>query len=302
MNNKYIITVAIVLSISFLQSLFAQQTPVFSNYSSNGVLINPAYAGFYPNADITFTSSGQLNKVEGSPKTMSLLVNMPTGSEHVGIAGGAYSDQIGVTTATQLFGTYSYKLLFDSDRNTWWSYNPHVLSFGISAGVMFFDENLLDLGIHNDPNFVNNISTTIPTLGAGVLYNREHVYIGLSASNLLGDSLSSEDNIDVKGAYYIYGGYRFFTNRFKEVLITPSMLLKYVSGSPFQADLNTKVNYKNKFELGLGYRTDASINAFVGLYLFDHLKVLYSYNKMMKNTLAGDSHGIVLSWRLGEGF
>ncbi|MDO6761902.1 PorP/SprF family type IX secretion system membrane protein, partial [Tamlana sp. 2_MG-2023] len=217
MKYKYIILMVVILSTGFLQSLFGQQTPVFSNYSANGVLINPAYAGFYPDMDITFTSSGQLSQIEGSPKTMSLLVNAPTSSENVGVGGGAYSDQIGITKATSLFGTYSYKLFFDSDNSNWWSYNPHVLSFGISAGVMFFDENLLDLGINNDPNFANNISTTIPTIGLGALYNRERAYIGLSASNVLGDALSSEDNIDVKGAYYLYGGYRFFTNRFREV-------------------------------------------------------------------------------------
>ncbi|MDO6792571.1 type IX secretion system membrane protein PorP/SprF [Tamlana sp. 1_MG-2023] len=302
MKYKYIILMVVMLSTGFLQSLFGQQTPVFSNYSANGVLINPAYAGFYPDMDITFTSSGQLSQIEGSPKTMSLLVNAPTSSENVGVGGGAYSDQIGVTKATSLFGTYSYKLFFDSDNSNWWSYNPHVLSFGISAGVMFFDENLLDLGINNDPNFANNISTTIPTIGLGALYNRERAYIGLSASNVLGDALSSEDNIDVKGAYYLYGGYRFFTNRFREVMITPSTLLKYVSGAPVQVDLNTKVNYKNIFEVGAGYRTDDSLNLFVGLYLFEHLRVMYSYNKMLKSSNLTDSHGIVLSFRLGDGF
>ncbi|MBU2949336.1 PorP/SprF family type IX secretion system membrane protein [Tamlana agarivorans] len=302
MNNKHIILIVIILSTSFSQSIFGQQTPVFSNYSANGVIINPAYAGFYPDMDITFTSSGQLNKAEGSPKTMSLLVNAPTSSDHVGVGGGAYSDQIGVTTATNLFGTYSYKLFFDADSSNWWTYNPHVLSFGISAGVMFFDENLLELGINNDPNFANNISTTIPTIGLGALYNRERAFIGLSASNVLGDALSSEDNINVKGAYYLYGGYRFFTNRFQEVMVTPSALFKYVSGAPMQVDLNTKINYKNIFEVGAGYRTDASLNLFVGLYLFEHLRMMYSYNKTLKNTNLTDSHGIVLSFRLRDGF
>lgn len=167
---------------------------------------------------------------------------------------------------------------------------------------MIYDENLLELGIQNDPNFANNINTIIPTLGIGIFYNREHIYVGLSAPNLLGDSLSSEDNINIESPYYVYAGSRFFATRFKEVMINPSVLIKYVSGAPTQADFNTKINYKNKFEVGAGYRTNSSMNFLAGFHISNHIRVLYNYNKALKNTPIGNSHGIVLNFHLGNGF
>lgn len=298
--NNVLRIVVLLIGIPF--TMFGQQTPVFANYNYNAVVINPAYAGFNSDADIVITNRGHLNAIEGSPQNIGLTVNLPTKLEHIGLGGGVFRDQVGVTSTTNLFGAYAYKLFFNSDVNTWWSYNPHVLSFGITGGVMLYDENLLGLGIQNDPNFANNINTIIPTLGIGALYNRERIYIGLSAPNLLGNSLSSENNINLKNPYYVYGGYRVFTTRFQEIMINPSILLKYVSGAPLQADFNTKINYKNKFEFGTGYRTNASVNFFAGFYILDHFRVVYNYNKTLRNTLLNDTHGLVLNFRFGEGF
>ncbi len=291
----------VMLSTGCLHSIFGQQTPVFANYSYNSVIINPAHAGFYPDTDITITNRGHLNKIEGSPKNIGLTVNSPTGIENVGLGGGVYGDQVGVTNTTSLFGAYSYKIFFKSDRNRWFDYNPHALSFGITGGVMIYDENLLELGIQNDPNFANNINTTVPTLGAGISYNREHIYIGFSVPNLLGGSLSSENNINIESTYYLHAGYRFFVTRFEEVMINPSVLIKHVSGAPIQTDFNTKINYKNKFEVGVGYRTNSSMNFLAGFHISNYIKILYNYNKTTKNTLM-DTHGLVLNFRLGNGF
>ncbi|WP_109851821.1 type IX secretion system membrane protein PorP/SprF [Aquimarina sp. AU58] len=304
MKKVYILLIVAILSKGFLCPIFGQQTPVFANYNYNTVVINPAHAGFYPDSDITLTNRGYLNQLDGSPRNIGLTVNSPLRSKNMGLGAGVYSDQVGVTTTTSLFGAYAYKIVFDHNYNQarWWSYNPNVLSFGITGGAMIYNENLLELGIDNDPNFANNINTVIPTLGVGVLYNREHVYIGVSAPNLLGDSLSSEDNINLETPYYAYAGYRCFASRFKEVLITPSVLVKYVSGAPIQVDINTTVNYKNKIEIGAGYRTSSSMNFLAGFYISNHLRVLYNYNQTLRDTPINNTHGIILSYRLGDGF
>ena len=301
MKIKNIILIVVTLSTGVFHAIFGQQTPVFANYSYNNVVINPAHAGYYPDIDITVTNRGHLNGIEGSPKNIGLTVNFPASFKNVGIGAGISNDRIGVTNITSLFGAYSYKIHFNSDNSTWWDYNPHVLSFGVTAGAMLYNENLLDLGIQNDPNFANNISTIIPTIGAGVFYNRERIYVGFSIPNLLGNTLSSENNINIKSTYYFLGGYRLFATRFQEIMINPSVLIKYVSGAPIQADLNTKINYKNKFELGLGYRTNSSINFLTGFHISNNFRILYNYNKTMNNTTM-DTHGIVLNFRLGNGF
>lgn len=299
MKIKNIILMFVALSTGII---FGQQTPVFADYSYNSVVFNPAHAGFYPNLDITLTSRGLLNTIEGSPKNIGLTINSPITKKNIGLGAGFYSDQVGITKITGLFGAYSYKLFFNSDTSTWWDYNPHVLSFGITAGCMIYSENLVDLDIQNDPNFAANIHTIIPTMGAGVFYNREHFYIGFSAPNLLKGTVSSEQNINIENPYYLYTGFRFFTTRFEEIRINPSMLIKHVSGAPIQVDFNTKINYKNKFEIGVGYRTNSSVNFLVGVHMSKNFRILYNYNKSLYNSNSLNTHGVVLNFRLSNGF
>ncbi|GGX09884.1 PorP/SprF family type IX secretion system membrane protein [Aquimarina muelleri] len=304
MKKNSILCVFAILSSCLCSFIFAQQTPVFANYNYNTVILNPAHAGFYQDSDITITNRGYLNSVEGSPRNIGLTFNSPLRSKNMGLGAGVLSDQVGVTTTTTVFGAYAYKLVFDHNysRARWWSYNPNVLSFGITAGVTFYNEDLLSLGIPNDPNFASNINTTVPTLGVGVLYNREHIYFGVSSPNVLGSSLSSEKNINIVNPIYAYSGYRFFATRFEEVLITPSILIKYVSGAPVQADFNTTINYRNKIEIGGGYRTNSSLNFLAGFHISNHFRVLYNYNHALRNTPVNNTHGVILSYRMGNGF
>ncbi|KFF04452.1 PorP/SprF family type IX secretion system membrane protein [Flavobacterium reichenbachii] len=304
MTNKYFTPAFVVIFTMQISLIFAQQTPVFANYSYNTVVINPAHAGYYENTDLTFVNSGFFNAVEGSPKSMGLTVNAPLRSKHMGLAGGVSTDEIGVTTAASFFGAYSYKIFFDSEygQGRWWAYDPNIISFGISAGGTLYNEDLLSLGIENDPEFQSNINAFVPAIGVGILYNRDRLYWGISAPNFLGNSLSSERNINFKNPFYSYFGYRFFTNQFEEVLINPSMLIKYVSGAPLQADFNLMINYLNKVEFGAGYRTSETINLVAGLHLGANFKILYNYSYALKEYNNINTHGIILNYRFGKGF
>ncbi|RZS93072.1 PorP/SprF family type IX secretion system membrane protein [Aquimarina brevivitae] len=294
----------IIYILVFQQYSTAQQTPSFSDYNYNALLINPAEAGYFPQTDITLTNRGYLNQFEGSARTLGVLMNSSLRSEKLGLGLGVMYDEIGVTTTSFISGSLSYKINLDHNYNRvrWWSYNPSVLSFGITAGVALYNEDLLALGIDNDPNFAANIDTAVPVIGAGIRFNREHIFIGVSAPNLLGDTLSNENNLNLERPWYLNAGYRFFATRFQEVLITPSVLLKYVVGAPLQFDFNTIINYKNKFEVGGGYRTDTSINLLAGFYMFDSWRIVYSYNQTTRNTPINNTHGFVLSYRFNNGF
>lgn len=290
----------------FMQSslILAQQTPVFANYSYNTVIINPAHAGYFKDTDVTLVNTGFLNSVEGSPKNLSATVNMPLQSKHLGLAAGVAVDQIGVTTATSFFGSYAYKIFFDSEyaQGRWWAYDPNVLSFGITAGGTQYNEDLLSLSIENDPEFQQNISVFTPSFGIGILYNKDKIYWGISAPNLLRNSTLTDKKINLLNPYYTYFGYRFFTNKFEEIMINPSVLLKYVSGAPVQVDFNLMANYQNKVEIGAGYRTSETVNLLAGFHIGNNLKVLYNYSYALKNYNNINTHGLILNYRFGMGF
>lgn len=299
-------SLAVIVFLYSMQSnlIFAQQTPVFANYSYNTVIINPAHAGYYDDVDATLVNSSFFNAVDGSPQNLSLTVNAPLRSKNLGLAAGVSVDQIGVTTATSFFGSYSYKIFFDSEyaQGRWWAYDPNIISFGITAGGIQYNENLLSLGILDDSEFQQNISEFVPALGVGFLYSKDRIYFGLSAPNLLGSSVSSERGINLKSAYYSYFGYRFFTTQLEEVLVNPSVLVKYVSGAPPQVDCNLMVNYLNKVEFGVGYRTSETLSLLAGFHIGTNFKLLYNYSYALKEYNNINTHGIVLNCRFGKGY
>ncbi|MFD1602085.1 type IX secretion system membrane protein PorP/SprF [Flavobacterium artemisiae] len=304
MKSKINIILALFILIIFLERAYGQQTPVFSSYNYNAVLINPAHAGYYNDIDMVMTTNGYFNSVDGSPKNFDLSVNKLTWSEKIGLAAGISHDQVGVTNTTTFFTSYSYKIYYDSEykNGKWWAYDPNIISFGVTAGGMLYNENLTRLGIENDPEFQENVNSFTPTFGIGFLYNRDHIYFGLSSPNLLNSAFNSNHNTNLKNVYYSYFGYKFFTNRFEEILVNPSVLFKYVEGAPFQADLNLLINYKNKVEFGGGYRTSKTLNFLAGFHLSDNFRVICTYNKSIDNVVIPDTFGLVLNYRLGKGF
>lgn len=306
MNNSIKIALATIVFVSYfgIKETYAQQTPSFSEYNYNPFILNSAYAGLTENTEVSISNAGFFNQFEGSPRSFSFSGHGSLNRGKVGIGAGIIRDQIGVTTSTSVFGAYSYKIFFDfeSNRPYWQLYSPGVLSFGITAGVQQYQDNLLDLGIVDDPNFSENISATIPTIGLGFLFNHASFYVGVSAPNVLGDALATDDNLRLENPVYGYFGYRFFNNRFQDLMIKPNMLLKYENGAPLQADINVAVSFKNKFEIGTGYRTSSSLNFLAGVYLFDSVRFIYNYNMAINDSPLGNTHGFILSYQFGEGY
>jgi len=283
-------------------NLHAQQTPLFSDYNYNTVIINPAHAGLHEDSEIAFTNRGLVDAFDGTPKYLSLSVSIP--KDYSGFGGGILRDEIGVTTSTHFFASYAYKIFFSQDTNVprWHNGNPHVISFGISAGILQYGEDLVDLNITNDINFAQNINASIPTIGAGFLYNERNFYVGLAAPNIVGDLLSSEKNIELVVPYYAYAGYKLYMGSQQEFLLKPNALVIVSEGSPTQVDMNLFLNYKSKLEAGIGYRTNSLVNMLVGFYLFNNVRINYTYNVALNNSPLGSSQGFSLSYRAGNGY
>ncbi|WP_298477552.1 PorP/SprF family type IX secretion system membrane protein [uncultured Maribacter sp.] len=304
--NKKIGALALGVILSFVSynSLFAQQTPTFAEYSYNPFMINGAYAGLTQNPEFSLSNSGFLNDLEGSPRTFSLSGHGSVNRNKVGLGAGIIRDQIGVTTSTSFFAAYSYKIFFDfkSNRPYWQLYDAGVLSFSITAGLQQYQDNLTQLGIVGDPNFAQDINSSIPTIGLGFLFNHASFYVGFSTPNVLGDALATDDNLNLNSPYYGYFGYRFFNNIFQDLMIKPNILLKYENGAALQTDFNISVSFKNKFEIGTGYRTNNSINILAGIYLFDNVRAIYNYNLATNDSPLGNTHGLIISYQFGDGY
>lgn len=297
------IALVILIIILPIGLVFGQQTAAFPEYNFNPFIINPAYSGMLESTEATMANTG-FSSFEGAPRHFNFSFHSPLQDGKMGLGAAISRDEIGVTRSTHTFVAYSYKIFFDfkEDRPYWQNYQPGALSFGITAGLQQYQDNLLELNIVDDHRFSRNIDATIPTIGAGILFNHSRFYVGVSAPNLLGTSLASDDDVVLRFPVYGYLGYRFFNNRFENFMLKPSIFIKHETGAPLLADFNMSVSYRKHFELGAGYRSNTSFNVLAGLYLFNNFRIIYHYNIITNNSPLGNTHGLVLSLRLGDGF
>ncbi|MDT0606710.1 PorP/SprF family type IX secretion system membrane protein [Croceitalea rosinachiae] len=292
------------LVIGNILGITAQQTPVFSEYNYNPFLINAAYAGVENYAEATLSNSGFNNEFEGTPKNLAFTFNTRLNEGKMGLGVGIINDEIGVTTATQVFAAYSYKIFLNDNSHPYWKiYDRSFISFGLTAGALLYSENLLQLGLQDDPNFAENINTTLPAAGIGILFGHANFFAGVSMPNVLGDTFANQDNINISRPLYAYTGYHFATSTYDpQLILKPSLLFKYENGAPFQVDVNLSFNYQNSFEIGAGYRSSSSLNFIVGFYLLKNFRALYNYSQNSGDAPIGNTHGIILSYRAGNGY
>ncbi|AKA34669.1 PorP/SprF family type IX secretion system membrane protein [Flagellimonas lutaonensis] len=303
MAKKFFSMVVFAIASTYLA--WAQQTPTFTEYNYNTFVINSAYAGVFDGAEATLSNIGFGNPdFQGTPRSFAFTFNTPLQNQKMGLGAGVINDEIGVTSATQIFAAYSYKIYLNDNRHPYWKvYDRTFISFGLNAGALLYNQDLLGLGIQDDPNFTENVNTTLPLAGAGILFGHGNFFVGASMPNLLGDTFANQDNLQLSRPIYAYTGYHIALSRFQpDFVFKPSMLFKYESGAPFQVDANLSVNIKNTVEIGAGYRTSNTLNAFAGFYLFKNFRALYSYTQGSADSPIGNTHGIVLSYRAGNGY
>ncbi len=302
--TKHIYLLLLTLATTML-SLKAQQTPSFTEYNYNPFIINSAYAGVTGATEATLSNIGFGNQgFEGTPRSLAFSLNAPLKNEKMGLGALVISDEIGVTSATQILAAYSYKVFLNDNAHPYWKvYDRSFISFGVNAGALLYNQDLLRLGIQNDPNFAENVNATLPNIGAGVLFGHANFFAGVSAPNLLGDSLSNQDNLQLSQPIYGYTGYHFVLDKYNpDFILKPSLLLKYENGAPLQIDTNLSLSIKGAIELGAGFRTSSSFNALAGFYLLKNFRALYSYTQGGGDSPLGNTHGIILSYKGGDGF
>ena len=302
MKAKNILKAAIYALAILSGKAIAQQTPVFSDYVYNALLLNPAHAGYYKNTDVTLTYRNVPSDFDGTPTVMSAAVNATTKSENIGFGVTVVNDAIGVSNVTSVTGSVAYKIIFDHHygRAKWWEYNPNTITFGLSVGGVFYNENLTQLNIQNDPRFAEDINTVVPSIGAGFLYNRQQFYVGISNTNLIASLYRDDENLSISSPTYLYGGYRIFTDKFETYMLKPNFLLKFENGAAPQLDANFTTNYKNIIEFGFGYRTNKSINVLAAIHSSKTWRFLFSYNFAVADQVLDSSFGVLLSYRFGN--
>lgn len=290
--KKYILLFTLFVS----AIMFAQQEPNVAFYRYSMEAFNPAYAGSLQMPSFVVNLRSQWQGVDEAPETQMLLASAPFGNK-VGLGLSVINDKTFVEKQTKAFINFSYKLAV-SDYDD--------LYLGINVGGNFYSVNAEGLKTYNytaDP-FLQNNSKFNPNMGIGALLKGDTYFVSLSTPGLLNTKRFKEDQGMVieatdKPHVYFAAGYDHIIDR--EWKLKPSVMARYVGGIPLAVDFTAAASYKDRFELGVTYRTE---NAFAGLALFgvsDWFSVGYAYDNSIKRDLDNigtSTHEFLLLFKL----
>ena len=275
MKNR-IITILLLSFVSLVGN--AQQDAQYTQFMSNKLVINPAYAGSRDAISVTALYRHQWLGLDGAPRTSTLSMNAPINKMNSGVGLSLIYDRIGLSEIWFVDMAYAYRLRLD-DKN--W------LNIGATARLEHFgvrwDEadpiNPGDIDIPDDsPNRV------MPDFGIGVYYHNPHFYAGLSVPHLLKNELYLDTrNNPNAGQYYanqrhVYlmtGGVVRLNDKVK---MRPAALFKYQRESPFDMDLNLSFVLVDALWLGGSYRLGDSVDGIVQYQFSPQLKVGLAYD------------------------
>jgi type IX secretion system PorP/SprF family membrane protein len=264
----------------------AQQAPQYSQYVMNGFLLNPSYAGSDGYSTFSLTAREQWVGLKDAPSTFAAAfqtrllsdsyiskstsvrkkINRPTKGGRVGMGGYLFADKNGIMKRTGAQFAYAYHISMNNYRQ---------LSFGLSltAYQYYVDKNGAVVDDVNDPDpWLDNYDTRvfIPDANFGISYMTRFYYVGYSMNSLLRGMLmignkGNNSNSEL-GYYYLTGGYKFYLPN-DDWLIEPSAMIKSsdMLFKSIQADISTRVYYKDEYWLGLSYRTNDAVVLLAGL-------------------------------------
>lgn len=278
MRNSLIALILLVVLGSFTGH--AQQDPQYTQYMYNTQVINPAYAGNRDALSFGLLYRTQWVGLDGAPKTGTFTVNSPIGSlDNMGLGLSVVTEELGPASESNITVDYAYAINLSDQAE---------LSFGLKAGIDILDVDFTKLNIFDitDPRFQNNIDNRIqPQIGAGVYYNTDRFYAGLSVPNFLTTRHFDEGSIEnveketiaaERLHYFLIAGYVFDLS--DNVKFKPATLVKAVSGSPLQWDVSANFMLYEKFTAGLAYRWDAAMSALVGFQATDGIFLGFGYD------------------------
>jgi len=254
---------------------FTQQDPMYTQYMSNPIVVNPAYAGSRDVGSITGVFRKQWVGIEGTPTTSSLSYNSPIRKYNFGVGGSLLYDAIGPVTQTGLYLDYAYRIRFEGEG---------ILSLGLKGGFNYFYINYQGLR-KNDPDvdvdLVQNEALFLPNFGIGAYYYTEKLYLGLSVPKLLRNSLDKNKNTfdhlnREEWHTFLMGGYIFEVTQ--NIDFKPSFITRFATGSPLSLEVNATFMLYDKIWLGAMYRFGDSFGGLIRWQVNPKIHLGYSYD------------------------
>jgi type IX secretion system PorP/SprF family membrane protein len=246
MNKKSTLLLAGIFLLCPAFQVCAQIDPLYAQYLNNPLVINPAYTGFNKEFNASVSFRKQWAGFDGSPTTMNFTAHSSLFKNKMGVGLIVVNDQIGENKNLLAMGTYSYKIELEKFK----------VSFGLQAGIVSYrsDNSELNIEDQTDVYFLDDMNTTSPVFGAGLIVSNDNLFLGVSVPRMLkttgtysGSSGSIEGDIYTQHFYGMASYIFFLTERIR---LKPAVLVKYVKGNPLSTDISGLLNIDERYGVG----------------------------------------------------
>jgi len=285
--KRILFLVLVVLSVF---DITAQQDPQFSQNMFNKLANNPGFAGSRGNIATSVLHRSQWmgfgdDGAAASTQNFSIDAELPFLYGGVGL--NIVKDNIAEFSNLGLQASYAYRTELGVGQ----------IGMGMSVGMHQSGLNggALRSAQSGDPAIpTGEVQGSKLDLGAGVYFNTQDMYIGLSSAHMTEPTIEWSDgqHFDLTRHYFLISGYY---HEITPVLsLNPSIYLKS-DGATSQLDINTNLIYNNKMWGGVSYRLDEGLILLAGMDVKEDLRVGVSYDVTMVNQM-GNSLEVMLGY------
>lgn len=278
--------------------LVGQQLPHYTQYMFNDFVINPAIAGVHNHYQIRTNHRFQWIGLMDPPLTNSIAFYGPHARLDMGYGGYVYNDVTGPTSRTGITGAYAYNIAVTGEIR---------LSMGISASVMQYriDGTQLNPKDISDDRILQVVSTTyLPDAGIGAYLYADDFYVGISAAQLLNNSIRIFENKSglnrLKTHIHLIGAYRLEVDR--DWILEPSLLIKGTAPKELSFDVTARAEWKRMAWAAVAYRFHESIGILAGYSYEESLFFGYAYDigiTSLRKYNTG-THEIMIGYRFND--
>lgn len=287
--KKIIILILAVISVI---TVSAQQDPQFTQNMFNKLANNPGFAGsrgviatsiLHRSQWIGFSDDG------AAASTQNFSVDAELPSLYGGVGLNVVKDNIAEFSNLGLQASYAYRTELGVGQ----------IGMGMSVGMYQSGLNggALRSAQSGDPAIpTGDVKGSSLDIGAGIYYNTQDVYIGLSSAHMTEPTIEWSDgqNFSLTRHYFLIAGY--YHELSSLLSLNPSIYLKS-DGATSQLDINTNLIYNNKMWGGVSYRLDEGISLLAGMNVNEDLRFGLAYDVTIMNAMSNS-----LEFMLGYNF
>ncbi|MEP6676872.1 MAG: type IX secretion system membrane protein PorP/SprF [Ferruginibacter sp.] len=326
----------VLIAVTGLLQLKAQQKPYYTQYILNNYILNPALSGIENYTDVKISYRNQWTGIDGAPVSTYLSIQGPVNKKdyrtnatsfevpgenprgkqyweqytapepHHGIGMMIMNDKTGYLNRYSVYATYAYHKPLGIKT---------TLSMGFLGGIsgVNLDRSKIVWGNldPNDPAIGYNdgeLKKIRPEVGAGLwLYSRDY-FLGASVLNIIPGKAKFVNN-DIYGGVFVphiflNGGYRFQLN--EDVSLLPSATVQWINPEPVQIAGNAKLQYQDKAWIGASYRFTDELGGFAamaGINIPNAFNISYAYDVATNSrlrTYTRNTHEIMIGFLLGN--